>query len=319
MNKNEKDFYDYMEDIEHYKLLSDFKGKSKKITLEHELCGRIYETTPSHFMDRNQRCKKCNGVNVERRKNFIEKFNKELFNNGYILIGKYENSKTKIMVKHLECGFKYDVKPENFMSGRRCPHCYQKNRKGKKINRIPKNFYNNTKGKYIIVSEFLSMREEIYLKCLKCDIVFKTLPRHFDNESVKDVYGKCPNCVRRFSNGENKVYNIIRRLGYSIVPEYKFSDCVDVKPLRFDFALFDSDNKLVCLIEYQGKQHYEYNDFFFEDRQHYERVINRDDIKRKYCKDNKHILIEVPYWEKEIKSFLKKEFEKVGITNSLTS
>ena len=317
-NKNKEVFYNYMKRIDDYKLLSEFKGKSKKITLKHELCGRIYETTPTHFMDREQRCKKCSGVNIERSQKFIEKLKKETLRDGYVLIGEYKNSKTKITIKHLECNSEYDVKPENFLSGRRCPYCYAKEKKGKPINKIPKNFYNNIKGRYDLMSEFISTRDDVSLKCLKCNTVFITLPRYFDNGSIEDVYGKCPNCIRRFSNGENKVYDVIKDLDCDIISEYSFPDCVDINPLRFDFAIF-KDDQLICLIEYQGEQHYKYNDFFFKNKEHYERVINRDNIKRKYCEENNHVLIEVPYWEKDINSFLKNKFKQVGITNSLIS
>lgn len=73
MNK----FYKYMDDVEGYKILSDFKGMSKYITLKHENCGNIYKTTPSHFMNREQRCAKCNGlpqrgfINIKRNMKII--------------------------------------------------------------------------------------------------------------------------------------------------------------------------------------------------------------------------------------------------------
>ena len=45
-------------------------------------------------------------------------------------------------------------------------------------------------------------------------------------------------------------------------PEYTFDDCRNVFPLLFDFAVFDNRNDLFCLIEFQGRQHYEMIKYF---------------------------------------------------------
>lgn len=64
-------------------------------------------------------------------------------------------------------------------------------------------------------------------------------------------------------------------------------------PLYFDFAIFDENNKLECLIEYQGEQHY------IEPRGKWTSVQESDIIKREYCKNNKIKLIEIPYYNYE--------------------
>ena len=68
--------------------------------------------------------------------------------------------------------------------------------------------------------------------------------------------------------------------------------------LRFDFAIFNDIDKtdLKCLIEYDGKQHFEQIDYFggengFLYTQH------NDKIKNYYCNDNNIELIRIPYWE----------------------
>ena len=37
---------------------------------------------------------------------------------------------------------------------------------------------------------------------------------------------------------------------------YRFNECRNIRPLPFDFAVF-SKNKLITLIEFDGKQHFE--------------------------------------------------------------
>ena len=59
--------------------------------------------------------------------------------------------------------------------------------------------------------------------------------------------------------------------------------------LRFDFAIFDSQKNVKCLIEYQGEQHYTKSNFGKEQRE------ITDPIKRKYCRDNNIQLFEIKY------------------------
>ena len=67
-------------------------------------------------------------------------------------------------------------------------------------------------------------------------------------------------------------------------------------------------------VEYNGKMHYEYITFFHKN---YEAFLNqkyRDELKKRMCKDEGLILIEVPYTVKQenIESFLIKELKKHG-------
>ena len=60
------------------------------------------------------------------------------------------------------------------------------------------------------------------------------------------------------SRGEIKICDILDAAGLKYQEEYSFSDLVSSsgRPLRFDFAVFDDDDNLDFLIEYQGIQHY---------------------------------------------------------------
>jgi len=66
------------------------------------------------------------------------------------------------------------------------------------------------------------------------------------------------------------------------------------KELRFDFAVFEN-NSLLCLIEYQGEQHYQVVDIFDGETGFKQRQLN-DQKKRDYCDKNNIYLLEIPYW-----------------------
>ncbi|WP_176505881.1 DUF2726 domain-containing protein [Bacillus wiedmannii] len=93
------------------------------------------------------------------------------------------------------------------------------------------------------------------------------------------------------------------------IREFKIEECKYIKALLFDFAVFNQD-KLVCLIEYQGRQHYEATDFFGGEKE-FKLRKKRDDIKRMYCKEQRIPLIEVPYTISDIKEYVLYQLDSV--------
>lgn len=88
--------------------------------------------------------------------------------------------------------------------------------------------------------------------------------------------------------------------------EVSFADLLSEKgiPLRFDYLIYNKDGSIKCLIECQGKQHYEIGNGYggyasLRKRQ------ERDNQKREYAKEKDITLIEIPYtydtYEKEEK------------------
>lgn len=94
--------------------------------------------------------------------------------------------------------------------------------------------------------------------------------------------------------------------------EYSFPDLLGVSQknlLRYDFAIFDQDKSVKCLIECQGEQHSRPVPQFGGERG-YEKQVKNDEIKRNYAKELGIPLIEIPYkcktYDDEVE-FLKKE------------
>ncbi len=72
--------------------------------------------------------------------------------------------------------------------------------------------------------------------------------------------------------------------------------------LRFDFAVFDDDNELDFLIEFQGRQHYEAVSKFGGSRGFHQQQYN-DECKRRFCLTNNIKLIEIPYYDEYIMDY----------------
>lgn len=66
------------------------------------------------------------------------------------------------------------------------------------------------------------------------------------------------------------------------------------KPLYFDFAIFNKNNDVVLLIEYQGIQHFEKNELFGGDES-FTRLKKYDKSKKEYAQNKKIKLLEIPF------------------------
>lgn len=68
--------------------------------------------------------------------------------------------------------------------------------------------------------------------------------------------GGCPNCSG--SKGEIKIRDFLDNLDLSYEREFSFEDLWGDcdRQLRFDFAVFNEDDSIKCLIEYDGIQHF---------------------------------------------------------------
>ncbi len=106
------------------------------------------------------------------------------------------------------------------------------------------------------------------------------------------------------SRAEIKISQIFDREGIRYVEEYSFPDliCQGGHALRFDFAVFDDNNELEFLLEYQGIQHYKPKDKFggmsgLRKQQFY------DMQKREYCKKHGIKLVLIPYWDQNLISY----------------
>lgn len=106
----------------------------------------------------------------------------------------------------------------------------------------------------------------------------------------------------RYSQNEWIIAKHLRQWGVPFSREYTFPDLLSAKgiPLRFDFALLDSDSNLVALIEYQGIQHYVVHDGY-EDFGRQQREVT-DEQKRKYCQENNIVLYEISYAENVVET-----------------
>ena len=106
------------------------------------------------------------------------------------------------------------------------------------------------------------------------------------------------------SRGEIKICDILDMAGLKYIEEYSFPDLVSSsgRPLRFDFAVFDDNDEIDFLIEFQGIQHYEAKSKFGGAQGLYRQKYN-DTQKRDYCQKHGITLVAIPYWDEKIMDY----------------
>lgn len=273
-----------------YTVLSEYVNGSTKLTLKHNICSHVYDIKPYAFLQ-GRRCPKCNRT---KRIKSTEKFKHEVFDltgNEYSVLGEYTNNSSKIKMKHNTCSHTYEVRPMDFLHGNRCPKCRYIN-VSQKLSKTQEEFeqevFSVAGNEYSVLGEYVNNGTKIKIRHNTCLHSYDVTPRAFL------IGRRCPKC--NDSKGEHQIHTILTSLGVKFSREFSTDNCRDVRPLRFDFAVFNNDEELACLIEYDGKQHYQPVERFggvklFEIRK------KHDAIKEKYCRDTSIPFLRIPYWD----------------------
>ena len=98
------------------------------------------------------------------------------------------------------------------------------------------------------------------------------------------------------SIGEHQVQELLMRANINFTKQYSFQDLRSTSGgglLRFDFAIWNKDSSLNCLVEFNGEQHY-YPDRYVSKFGKQQRE-ETDNLKREYCRVNNIPLFEIRF------------------------
>jgi len=268
-----------------FKVLEQIKIKKENhYKLKHLKCGYEFITKLSNFK-RRYSCPKCVGRIFNKDSNY---FNNEikLIDNNYELKSDYQDCHTKVIIKHLICGYEYPVTPTRFLSGDRCPKC--SNRISKTTESFKKEVFNLVKNDYEVLDDYPENNKiNIKFKHNKCNSVFKMSPHNFLRGQ------RCPECYRKeLSKKANFIFNLLKENKIKVKKEKTFDNCKDKALLKFDFMLDDYN----CIIEFDGLQHFDEKSFMGKS---YKTLHKHDLMKNEYCKNKSINLIRIPYTLKE--------------------
>ena len=145
-------------------------------------------------------------------------------------------------------------------------------------------------GKLIVIQELHEKQNGYRLWKCKCDCGNFTIANtNILNKGHKISCG----CLQ--SKGEMIIINILQQNNIQYEQQKTFNDCKfnDTQALaKFDFYV---ENKYI--IEYDGIQHFLYTNKDWNTKQHFEKTVEHDKFKNKWCKENNIPIIRIPYWK----------------------
>lgn len=114
--------------------------------------------------------------------------------------------------------------------------------------------------------------------------------------SIRNGITKSCGCIN--SVGETIISQILTKHNIKFQREYSFNDLKYIDKLRFDFAIFDNNDNLLHLVEYDGDQHFITHNSGWNNQENLKKIQIRDTLKNEYCKEKGIKLIRIRYDEK---------------------
>jgi hypothetical protein len=265
------DIYDYSK--------VDYVGGRGKIDIVCPKHGVFTQRASAHKS--GQGCPICNTMNRRCVLSEVLKEAKSIHNDkyDYSLIREYKTSNTKIPIICPKHG-KFTITSHHHINrGQGCGECKSLGLNGflDKANEKHGDTYDYT------LVDYVNNKTKVTIIC----------PTHgeFKQRPSDHMFGcGCPICNE--SLGEKSIRLFLEQNNIMFIPQHRFGDCKNIKPLPFDFYLPEHN---VC-VEFNGKQHYEIVNHFGGSVKFIQRKIN-DDIKREYCVNNNIHLIIIKYDE----------------------
>lgn len=288
-----------------YTPLEEYEISSKHILVRHneKYCNNHeWRITPVNLL-RGFGCpvcgiKKAGDFHKKSEKDFLDKV-REVHGDNYKVLSSYKGDREYVEVLHVECGKTWNIIPNALQKGVGCTYCKGKHRKT--TEQYKKEIKEKTNGAYEVIGEYINAHTPIKIRHIEnnCNHEFTGTPNSL-------MYAMtCGACYG--SGGEKIIAAYLKKNNLNFSTQYTFDDCRNVYPLKFDFAILNSTNKVVKLIEFDGRQHFEPVDWWGGEEEFKNNKI-RDSIKDNYCEKNNIPLIRIPYWEfKNINSILDEE------------
>ena len=185
--------------------------------------------------------------NTEEYKN---KFKEDHYDYSYIK--EYKNGRIKLPIRCIKHDFTFFTSADAHKAGVGCKKCKSDTLK-LKLTKSNEYFLEKSEiahgEDYEYLENYKGSNIKLLMKHKKCQNIFKQRPQHH----IRGI--DCPFCNQ--SKANKIIKQILDLFKFVYEAEYHINDCRNILPLPFDFAIFNNQLKLSCLIEFQGRQHFD--------------------------------------------------------------
>lgn len=266
-------------------LLGKYINRRTKTLVKHIKCGYVWKANTETLIN-GFGCPNCANNQQKSHDEFVNEV-RQVTNGEYEVLSRYKSNKEYVRFKHNKCGHEFNMTPKAFLKGQRCPNeRYKKSAKSNSmtLKEANKRMKISTNNEYEIVGDYVSASRKARIKHKECGNIFMASPTRIFNLS-----SGCPIC--KSSHGETYIKNFLDENNINYKTQFRLDECRNVRPLPFDFAIFNIDGTLQCLIEFDGEQHIKPKFGIKE----FERTKKNDLIKNEFCLSNNIKLIRIPY------------------------
>lgn len=168
-----------------------------------------------------------------------------------------------------KCGRTNIKRVSHFLKGKYdCGYC-----EGMKENKDHNCFQQELEEKYgkkfTLLSEYKNAKTSIKIKCNNCGFIREIKP------PALLFSGYCPKCEKKNSLGEKQIIKFLEEKNIKYETQKYFSGW-NIGIHYFDFYIPEYN----LVLEYQGKQHYEFNSFFHKDEEDFAKRKKKDILKK---------------------------------------
>lgn len=175
------------------KVVGKYFDNSTKVAFQCMACGTVWKAMPGSVLS-GHGCPKCGtlrSANAKRKSHeeFISEM--ERLSPNIIILGKYVDTKTKILCECCVCGNRWEMRPQNLLKGQGCPKC-GRIRAAKRNSKTHNQFVDQIKLKnplLIVCEQYVNSSTKIKVKCSKCGHLWNANPM-----DILNGHG-CPKCA----------------------------------------------------------------------------------------------------------------------------
>lgn len=237
-------------------------------------CGRKIQYRNSYLFSnkKNHLCIQCHYKRkdtIENEKIIIERLKNKADNIHFFMENRKGIRHNKVVFTCKNCGRVNEKEVANFLKQKfDCSYC-EGQKEGKDTDIFTREMNEKYGENFSLLSEYVNSKTDVTIKCNKCGFIRKMKPNSFL------VSGYCPKCGDKESKGEKYIKKYLDSHNIEYETQKYFRDW-NIGIHYFDFYIPEYN----YIIEFHGRQHYGYVDFFHKNQEDYEYRISKDKIKK---------------------------------------